>query len=148
MFVTRFDAARPGAVFVKVTPEDEEEECNLFGDDTGPLPAMAPVAIPPPRLDLARQTYLYCHIHQFVKENSQDTLCPCPAEETVPEPSGQQETAPPAGPSSDHEHQCRGRGRGRRVREASSSPPRCQRHASKDVAAREKTLEWDTLPLF
>ena len=88
-------------MFVKVTPEDEEEHFNLFGADAGPLPA-----IPPPGLDLARQTYLYHHIHQYVKENSQDTPCPCPAEETVPELSGQQETVPAAGPSREHEPQC------------------------------------------
>ena len=89
----RFDAAHPGEVFARVTPESEEDTFTLWAPNTL-LPQSATDAVVPAGLNPQRQWYLYNSIREFVKDNDKDTLCPLPS---VPWPTTRQkrDSSPP-----------------------------------------------------
>lgn len=135
----RFDAARPRVVFIKVTPEDEEEDIDLFGE------LMLALSLPQLLLSSLHldSTLLARHISTGISDSlwrraSRISYVPALLRRFVPVagPCGQQETAPVAGPSREQQPQrevttaALGRGRrrgrgcgwGRWVHQPSSSP--------------------------
>lgn len=78
--LNRFDSSSPGTVYTRATASDAEEECQLWrsGAVGSGLPCQLPAAIPPPGLDVARQTYLYKHIREYVDDEWKDVMCPAP----------------------------------------------------------------------
>lgn len=71
----RFCSSTPGIVHYKMKPNDQELSFTLLARTvTG-----HPVIIPPPRLPLQRQWYLYNKIREFVDDKNKDVTCPLPA---------------------------------------------------------------------
>ena len=105
----RFSASSPGNVFLKTTSDPNEPEViyNILSKDCSSLSATVfPSIVPPSRLSLERQWYLYNSIRQYCTLETKDLTCPLPSVSApvppVPPPPPpqippeEQDTSPPA----------------------------------------------------
>ncbi len=77
--VFRFSASTPGIVFLKNTSDPNEPEVayNILSKDYSAT--VLPSIVPPSRLSLERQWYLYNSIRQYCTPETRDLTCPLPA---------------------------------------------------------------------
>ena len=78
----RFSAYTPGIVFLKNTSDPNEPEVayNILSKDYSSLSAtVLPAIVPPSRLSMERQWYLYNSIRQYCTPETKDLTCPLPS---------------------------------------------------------------------
>ncbi len=80
--VFRFSADSPGIVFLRKTSDPDEPEVayNISSKDNSFLTTTdLPPIVPPSRLSLERQWYLYNSIRQYCTPETRDVTCPLPS---------------------------------------------------------------------
>ncbi len=95
-----FDNKKRGVVYVKSSIDSVEVEHNLLiNKDWVPPPNELPLIVPPRRLSLDRQWYLYHKIREYCSPESRDIVCPYPGPGPCPPSPCPSLSHPPPSPS-------------------------------------------------